>query len=124
MEGLTLDTGGLIALERRDLRMTRVFRTSLEQRLRVTVPSVALLEWWRGQTGAMARILDYVEIEPLGPALAKVAGEALAQVRGATAVDAAVMASAAQRGDILYTSDFEDMTRLREVFPNVRVLRV
>jgi hypothetical protein len=33
-----------------------------------------------------------------------------------------VMASAARRGDIVYTSDVGDLTRLRAVFPGVRVL--
>ena len=52
------------------------------------------------------------------------AGEAIAAVPSATAVDAIVMASAAQRGDVVYTSDFEDLERLRQRFPSVRVLRV
>jgi len=50
-------------------------------------------------------ILASVDVEPLTEALAKVAGEALAEVRGATRVDAIVMASAASRGDIVYSSD-------------------
>jgi hypothetical protein len=56
--------------------------------------------------------------------LAKTAGEALAAVPGATVVDAIVMASAATRGDIVYTSDFEDLDRLGAHFPEVRVLAV
>jgi len=39
-------------------------------------------------------------------------------------VDAIVMASAASRGDVVYTSDFEDLTRLRAHFRSVRVLAV
>lgn len=124
MAGITLDTGALIALERRDLRITQVWQASLKTKTLITIPSVVLLEWWRGQTGVVARILDYVDVEPVDERLAKIAGEALAQVRGATAIDAAVMASAARRGDIVYTSDFDDLTRLRDVFPSVRVLRV
>jgi hypothetical protein len=34
------------------------------------------------------------------------------------------MASAASRGDIVYSTDIEDLERLRRVFPDVRVLRV
>jgi hypothetical protein len=37
-------------------------------------------------------------------------------------VDAIVMASAAQRGDIVVTSDFDDLDQLRVLFPGVRVL--
>jgi hypothetical protein len=65
-----------------------------------------------------------VDVEPLSEALAKLAGEALAAVRSASVVDAIVMASAARRGDIVYTSDVEDLERLRRRFPSVRVLRV
>ena len=42
----------------------------------------------------------------------------------ATVADALVMASAAQRGDIVYTSDFGDLDRLRSYFPTVRLLAV
>ena len=69
-------------------------------------------------------IFAAVEVEPLDEGLAKVAGEALAAVRGATAVDAVVMASAARRGDVVYTSDFADLVRLQTHFPSVRVLAV
>ena len=52
------------------------------------------------------------------------AGEAMAAVRGATTVDAIVMASAAQRGDAVFTSDVDDLERLRAFFPSVRVFHV
>jgi hypothetical protein len=39
-------------------------------------------------------------------------------------MDALVMASAARRGDVVYTSDFADLDRLRSFFPSVRVLSV
>jgi predicted nuclease of predicted toxin-antitoxin system len=67
--------------------------------------------------------LRSVDIEQLTAHLAKLAGEALKSVPQATAIDAIVMASAAQRGDVVYTSDFNDLERLRNHFPNVRVLR-
>jgi hypothetical protein len=54
----------------------------------------------------------------------KLAGEALAAVSRATAIDAIVMASASRRGDVVYTSDFEDFDRLRAFFRDVRVLAV
>jgi hypothetical protein len=65
-----------------------------------------------------------VDVEPLTSELAKRAGEALAAVPNATLVDAIVMASAASRGDLVYSSDTEDLERLRRCFPSVRVLRV
>jgi hypothetical protein len=60
-------------------------------------------------------------VEPLTEPLARLAGEATAKVPGATSVDAIVMASAAQRGDAVYTSAPEDLERLRAFFPSVRV---
>jgi hypothetical protein len=48
----------------------------------------------------------------------------MARVKGATAVDAIVMASAALRGDLVYTSDVGDLERLRAHFRSVRVLCV
>ena len=122
MKGLTLDTGALIALERRDKRM----RTRLEAAYRsltpVTVPAVVVIEWWRDDRGQRA-ILEQLEIEPTTERIAKAAGVAIREV-GATAVDAAVMASAALRGDLVFTSDFADLQRLQRQFPNVRVMSV
>jgi len=89
----------------------------------ITVPADVLGEWWRGRTDLRVRILESVDIEPLTESLAKLAGEALAAVTGATLVDAIVMASAASRGDVVYSSDIDDLERLRRYFPGVRVLR-
>jgi predicted nucleotidyltransferase len=41
-----------------------------------------------------------------------------------TLVDAVVMASAAARGDVVYTSDFDDLVVLQRRFPAVRLLAV
>jgi predicted nucleic acid-binding protein len=122
MIGLTLDTGALIALERRGQRIGNVLWRAHSAGLRVTAPAAVVTEWWRGRTDMRDRILGFLFVEPLSAPLAKVAGEALAAVKSATAVDAIVMASAASRGDIVYTSDVGDLERLRAVFPGVRVL--
>lgn len=91
----------------------------------ITVPAAVVVEWWRGQQGIARRLLAPFDVEPLTGELAHVAGEALAKVgAGPSVVDAIVMASAAQRGDIVYTSDVDDLERLREQFPGVRLLRV
>jgi hypothetical protein len=124
MAGLTFDTGALMGLERRGHRIRRVFATAVRDNVRVTVPTAALVEWWRGRTDLTENILAAVDVEPLDEALAKLAGEALAAVRGATAIDALVMASAARRGDVVYTSDLGDLVRLQAYFRSVRVLAV
>lgn len=117
---ITLDTGALIALERRDLRMRRLLILAARDRETLVVPTVVLGEWWRGRSDLRDEIVEAVVIERLDAELAKRAGEALAVVRGATFVDAVVMASAASRGDVVYTSDPDDLIRLHAHFRGVR----
>jgi predicted nucleic acid-binding protein len=122
--GITFDTGALIALERRKQRLKEIMERAIATDQVITVPADVVGEWWRGRADLRESILASVDVEPLTVALAKIAGEALAAVSGATLTDAVVMASAAARGDIVYSSDVEDLARLQEYFPGVRVLRV
>jgi predicted nucleic acid-binding protein len=124
MSGITFDTGALIGLERRKQRIAQVYRAAVEDGRIVTVPSAVVTEWWRGRSDARDTILEGVRVEPLDRQLAKLAGEALGAIPKATAVDAIVMASAACRGDVVYTADVEDLSRLKGFFPTVRVLAV
>jgi hypothetical protein len=124
MNGLTFDTGALIGLERRRQRVAQVYCLAVEHGRRVTVPAAVVAEWWRGRTGVRETILRGVHVEPLDTALAVLAGEALATVDAATTIDAIVMASAARRGDTVYTGDVEDLSRLQAFFPSVRVFGV
>jgi predicted nucleic acid-binding protein len=120
---LTFDTGALIALERGDKRMRVVLDTANIDHVQVTVPAVVVAEWWRGGSRRRKDILTAVDVEPMTEYLARVAGEAMAVLVGATVVDAIVMASAAQRGGVVYTSDIADLDRLRARFPGVRLMR-
>jgi len=109
--GVTADTGFLIGLERSKDRALAVLARLGKQR--VSVPVAVVAEWWRGspRQAHVLRLLD--RPEPMTEALAKRAGEAIAKVLGATTIDAIVMATAASRGDVVYTSDFGDLERLR-----------
>lgn len=123
MSALTFDTGALIALSRGDKRMRSVLLAAQERRAVITVPAVVVAEWWRAESKRSRLILARVTVEPLSEQLAMIAGEALAAVPGVTAIDAIVMASAAQRGDAVFTSDIDDLDRLRRHFPDVRLFR-
>jgi predicted nucleic acid-binding protein len=123
MASITLDTGALIALEKGEKRMRTALLAASEDGRTVTVPAVVVAEWWRGRSSRRLRILDAVDVEPTTISISKAAGEAIAAVAGSTIVDAIVMASAAGRGDVVFTSDFEDLQRLQRHFPGVRVLR-
>jgi hypothetical protein len=120
--GLTFDTGALLALERRHAAMATVLALASQRAQIITVPAAVVAEWWRGRTDRREDLLAMVDVEKLDDKLAKLAGEALAATPSATVVDAIVMASAARRGDIVYTSDVPDLLRLRSFFPGVRVL--
>lgn len=126
MPGLTLDSGALIAFERAERRMMAHLKAAERRGEGLTVPTVVITEVWRGgpRSARISALLDACIIEPLFENLARVAGEALGVVRGAGAVDAIVMGSAAQRGDAVLTSDFDDLVRLRSYFRAVRILRV
>ena len=124
MSGVTFDTGALIALERRSQRIREVAIRTAALGVQITVPAAVITEWWRGRTDARESILGGLVVEPLSERVARVAGEAMSAVAGATPIDAMVMASAALRGDVVYTSDLDDLERLRRHFPTVRVFSV
>ncbi len=126
MAGVTLDTGVLIALERRQRRALALWADWTRSMATLTVPAVVIAEWWRDRQWDAARWLGGLDVEPVDETLARIAGEVLGELRLGRehTIDAIVMASAAQRGDTLYTSDFDDMARLATRFPSVRVLGV
>jgi len=130
MGGLTLDTGALIALERQRKRIREVVAVAQAGKDRITVPACAIAEWWRGPDKRRHLIRAMFDVEPLDEALAKLAGEALASLRkksdvdAGVTIDAIVMASAARRGDVVYTSDLDDLGRFARFFPNVRIFSV
>jgi predicted nucleic acid-binding protein len=126
---LTFDTGALFALENNRANIVKVVAAAAEDDKLIFVPQAVLAEWWRGWSKARSRILRSVRIDPLTDAQAKAAGEALAALgedrerKGSIlSIDALVMASAASRGDIVYTSDPSDLLRLRELFPAVKTI--
>lgn len=120
----TLDTGALIGIERRHQRSVAFWRTALAVGIPLVAPTVALAEWWRGRSDAKEEILATLSVEPLDAVLAKMAGDAMARVKGSTLADSIVMASAARSGSVVLTSDFDDLDRLRAHFATVRVLEV
>jgi predicted nucleic acid-binding protein len=123
-DDITFDTGALIALERRKSRAVKIMQNARETRSRIYVPADVVAEWWRGRTDVREDILAGLFVVPLSENIARRAGEALATVEGAGTIDAIVMATAAAVGGSVYTSDFDDLERLRAHFPSVRVLGV
>jgi len=116
--GVTFDTGMLIALERRHAGALALLRACRLSRAPITIPAAVVAEWWRGTHRAL---LEVGSLEPLTPALAQRAGELLATTRGSNAVDATVVASAAQRGDLVVTGDAGDLRPLAACVDGVAV---
>jgi predicted nucleic acid-binding protein len=121
---ITFDTGALIALERRKVRAMKVYSHARDRGLVVATPNVAIAEWWRGRTDRREEIWRGLLVEPASDETVKLAGLALANVRGATAIDAIVAAFAVQRTGIVYTSDVDDFEGLGSFFPALRVFAV
>lgn len=119
---IVFDTGALIAVERRRHRMLDVWRAARAAGRGVIVPGAVLAEWWCGRTDVREAILAAVTIVPVDEAIGRAAGEVLAAIADATPIDAIVMAVAARRGAVVYTSDVLDLEELRAFFPGVRVL--
>ena len=124
MTGATYDTGMLVALERKKTRALAIHERLFELGAPITVPWAVVVEFWRGRTDRREAILRSVDVEAPSLLLARRAGEALGAIERATIVDAIVMASAAGRGDVVYTSDYGGLARLQRRFPSVRVLAV
>jgi predicted nucleic acid-binding protein len=114
---VTFDTGVLIALERRHAGALALLRACRLSRASITIPPGVVAEWWRG---SHRPLLESGLLEALSPELAQRAGELLAQTKGSNAVDATVVASAAQRGDFIVTAA-EDLRRLAASVRNVTV---
>ena len=123
-QGLTFDTGMLVSLEWRKQRAWQIYRRAQERHAPMTIPTPVLGEWWRGRTDLRQAIVQSVNVEPLTAAVAMLAGEAIAAINNASAIDAFVMSSAALRGDVVCTSDAADLEKLRAFFPGVRILSI
>jgi len=126
VRGLTLDAGALIGLERNDRRVWSLLNAAVRGPSRpVTVPTPALAQVWRGDGPAnLARALRGCAVDPLSAEAARRAGTLCGRTGTADVVDAAVIVSAAARGDLVVTTHPDDLTRLAEDLPTVRVVAI
>jgi len=120
---MTLDSGALIAVERGDRPTVRFIDAMLRKGWHLIVPAPVLTEVWRGgaRQHHISRLLAGCSVEPLDEPLARAAGELLGRTGTADPVDAIVAQSAARRGDIVLTSDPDDLQRLADDLGTIRV---
>src|SRR5262245_15609033 len=114
-KGITLDTGALIAYEKRDRGMWVIFKAAIEDELTMTVPTAVVAQVHRGNSPLVSRMVGACEIDILTLERARRAGLLLAASRTSDITDAIVVAGAVERGDHIVTSDPEDVHRLAEV---------
>lgn len=112
--GVTYGTGALIAAERNDRRMWALHAGFLALETAPTVPAAVLVEAWRGGAGqaSLARLLALCKVDDLEDRGARDAGALLGAAGGGNVVDATVVRGALDRGDVVVTSDEEDITML------------
>jgi len=122
MNGVTLDAGALIALDRDDRRVIALLARASELSARVTVPATALAQAMREPTkqARLSRLARQpkTRVEPLGASSATQIGLLLAARRTADIADAHVVICAKQHDDVIVTGDPADLRRLN---PKARI---
>jgi hypothetical protein len=110
--GLTLDTGALIAAERRSDVFRATWQEAVRRHAAITIPVPVFAQAWRGHNPLIDRLLPACVFEPMTEDMARSIGRLLATAGTSDIVDAMVVLGAAKRDDAIITSDPEDMTTL------------
>lgn len=124
MRGVTYDTGALIAAERNDRRMWALHAGFLALEITPTVPATVLVEAWRGggRQASMARLLALCRADDLDEHGARDAGVLIGEAGGGGVVDATVVGGAIDRGDVVVTSDPDDIAALADAVGETLIL--
>jgi hypothetical protein len=122
MAGLTFDSGALIAAERGKRRFWSLWAEAFCRETPAVIPAPALAQVWRDPPGALrARVVRGAVVELLDSARARLTGMLWSRTGSSDVVDAAVVVSAAQRGDLILTADPDDLRPLAAAVGNVEV---
>jgi hypothetical protein len=105
-DGLTYDTGALVAAERDDRLMWSLHRAALVRGLPPVVPAGVLAEGWRGgpQPG-LSRLLKGCDLEDLTKAQARDVGALAANAGHDDVIDVSVVEGAVRRHHAVVTSN-------------------
>jgi hypothetical protein len=112
--GVTYDSGALIAADKGERRMWVRHRALLLRREVPTVPAPVVAQSWRGTSrqAQLARFLTGCFVESLDDDRARSAGALAAQAAVTDVVDACVVEGALRRGDLVVSSDHDDLQRI------------
>ena len=119
MNGVTYDTGALVAAYRNDRHMWALHAGFLAEEVSPTVPAPVLAEAWRGgsRQANLARFLALCSLEPLSERHAKAVGVLAGKADHDHIVDVTVVEGAIRRDDAIVTSN---RTHIRKITDAVR----
>lgn len=116
MSGITLDAGGLIAVDHNDRRVLALVARATERGLRITIPASALAKAIRNPARQvrLSRLIRQAgtDLMALDGMDATAVGLLLARTGTADVVDAHVVVCAQRAGQAVVTSDANDLRRL------------
>lgn len=105
-EGLTYDTGALVAAERHDRLVWSLHRAALVRGLPPAVPAGVLAEGWRGGPQAtLSRFLKGCDVEDLTKEQAREVGALAARAKHDDVIDVSVAEGAIRRHHAVVTSN-------------------
>jgi len=107
MDGVTYDTGALVAAERSERRMWALHAGFLAEQVVPVVPVPVLAEAWRGgaRQANLARLLVLCETEPMSEEQARRVGALAGVAAHDDIVDVTVVEGAIRRRDAVVTSN-------------------
>ncbi|MCX6596301.1 MAG: PIN domain-containing protein [Acidobacteria bacterium] len=118
MSGVTFDAGGLIALDRNDRRILALLERARERGLRITIPATALAQAMRNpaRQARLSRLIRQpsTDLMPLDGPSATAVGLLLARTGTSDIADAHVVVCAQRAGQVIVTSDPDDLRGLSD----------
>jgi predicted nucleic acid-binding protein len=125
VDGLTLDAGALIAVQRGDEHVRAILKRAVQKHLEIAVPVDVVAQVWRDgrRQSRLARLLsaDQVAVVGLDEGAARLSGVLLGRADRSDVIHASVVVCARERGHTVVTSDADD---LRRIDPRLLVIAV
>ena len=114
MNGVTYDTGALVAADHNDRRMWALHAGFLAEEIAPSVPAPVLAEAWRGgsRQASLSRFLRLCAIEPMGDRQAKAVGALAGRADHDDIVDVCVVEGAIRRRDVIVTSNHTHIVKI------------